>query len=111
MDATGPFNSISGTLMSIPFCIAVTLVHGTPTVTRMTTYDDAAVNGLVDRIAPISDADVSVLSAISEVDAAAQPAPALSAAIRRGGDLDRLPRPPPWTTVEALFCNENELPH
>jgi hypothetical protein len=31
MDAVkGPFNSISGTLMSIPFCIALTLLRGTP---------------------------------------------------------------------------------
>ena len=37
MDAVGPFNTISGTLMSIPFCIATTLVHGAPTTRHMTT--------------------------------------------------------------------------
>ena len=70
MDATGPFNSISGTLMSIPFCIALTLMHGTPSMKRMTTYNDLAVNGIVDRITLISDASVPVLSAVIEVDAA-----------------------------------------
>jgi 2-methylcitrate dehydratase PrpD len=70
MDAAGPFNSISGTLMSIPFCIALTLVHGTPSMARMTTYDDPVVNGIVDRIALISDAGVPVLSATIEVDTA-----------------------------------------
>ena len=49
MDAVGPFHSISGTLMSIPFCIATTLLHGAPT-SRMTTYDDPAVNELIKRI-------------------------------------------------------------
>jgi 2-methylcitrate dehydratase PrpD len=70
MDATGPFNSISGTLMSIPFCIAVTLVHGVPDMRRMTTYNDPAVNGVVDRVTLISDPDVPTLSAVVEVETA-----------------------------------------
>ena len=68
MDATGPFSSVSGTLMSIPFCIATTLVHGVPTMRHMTTYDDAAVNGLVGRIALVTDPQVPVLSAVIEVE-------------------------------------------
>jgi 2-methylcitrate dehydratase PrpD len=68
MDATGPFNSISGTLMSIPFCIATTLVHGVPDMRRMTTYNDPAVNDLVNRVKLISDVAVPVLSAIIEVE-------------------------------------------
>lgn len=68
MDATGPFNTISGTLMSIPFCIAATLLHGIPDMKRMTTYDDPAVNGLVGRIALAADAGVPILSAIIEVE-------------------------------------------
>lgn len=68
MDATGPFQSISGTLMSIPFCIATTLVHGAPSMARMTTYDDAAVNALEGRITLVSDASVPTLSAVIEVD-------------------------------------------
>lgn len=68
MDATGPFSTISGTLMSIPFCIATTLVHGIPDMKRMTTYDDAAVNGLVGRIALAADANIPILSAVIEVE-------------------------------------------
>lgn len=70
MDAVGPFNSISGTLMSIPFCIATTLVHGVPDMTRMTTYDDPAVDALIRRTRLISDATVPTLSAIIEADTA-----------------------------------------
>ena len=61
MDATGPFSTISGTLMSIPFCIAVTLVHGTPTMARMTRYDDARVNALVDHVQLIADPSIPQL--------------------------------------------------
>lgn len=68
MDATGPFKSISGTLMSIPFCVATTLIHGAPNMQRMITYDDADVNGLVQRIALISDESVPVLSAVLEAE-------------------------------------------
>jgi 2-methylcitrate dehydratase PrpD len=70
MDAAGPFNSISGTLMSIPFCIAVTLVHGVPDMRRMTTYDDPAVNGLIERITLVSDPSVPCLSAVIEAETA-----------------------------------------
>jgi 2-methylcitrate dehydratase PrpD len=68
MDAVGPFSTISGTLMSIPFCIASTLLHGIPDMKRMTTYDDPAVNGLVGRIALVADANVPILSAIIEIE-------------------------------------------
>jgi len=70
MDAKGPFHSISGTLMSIPFCIANTLLHGVPTMAAMTTYDDSAVNALIERIELISDAAVPVLCCKIEVDLA-----------------------------------------
>jgi 2-methylcitrate dehydratase PrpD len=66
MDSKGPFNSISGTLMSIPFCIATTLVRGTPTMAAMTTYDDPAVNALVDRIDLVPDEGVARLCCIIE---------------------------------------------
>src|SRR5260221_8391371 len=68
MTPIAPFHSISGTLMSIPFCIATTLVHGAPAMARMTTYDDPAVNALERRIALIADPDVPTLSAVIEVD-------------------------------------------
>ena len=68
MDAKGPFHSISGTLMSIPFCIATTLAHGTPDMRRMTTYDDPAVEALTKRIDLLSDPQVPTLSAVIEAE-------------------------------------------
>ncbi len=62
MDMKGPFHSISGTLMSIPFCIANTLLHGAPTMAMMTVYNDTAVNRLVDRVALFPDESIPVLS-------------------------------------------------
>ena len=70
MDAVGPFNSVSGTLMSIPFCIAATLLYGVPDMRRMLTYDDAAVNKLISSIKLISDAQVPTLCCKIEVDTA-----------------------------------------
>jgi 2-methylcitrate dehydratase PrpD len=70
MDAVGPFNSVSGTLMSIPFCIAATLLHGVPDMNRMTTYDDPALNDFIRRITLISDPSVPTLSCIIEADTA-----------------------------------------
>lgn len=61
MDAYGPFDSVSGTLMSIPFCIAQALVHGAPTMQRMTTYDDPQVNALERKITLVSDPQVATL--------------------------------------------------
>ncbi|WP_244592445.1 MmgE/PrpD family protein [Azospirillum palustre] len=61
MDSKGPFASISGTLMSIPFCIALTLLRGVPTMRTMTRYDDAAVNALVARVDLIADESVARL--------------------------------------------------
>ncbi|MBX6367867.1 MAG: MmgE/PrpD family protein [Rhodospirillales bacterium] len=68
MDSTGPFNSISGTLMSIPFCIAATLARGVPTMRMMTTYDDAEVNALVGRVQLVSDASIPTLCCRIEVE-------------------------------------------
>lgn len=68
MDSTGPFHSISGTLMSIPFCIAATLVRGAPSMQLMTTYDDKAVNALVPHIALAPDSAVPTLCAVIEVE-------------------------------------------
>lgn len=66
MDATGPFSSISGTLMSIPFCIATALVHGAPSMRHMTTYDDAEVNRLVGSVTLVTDPSVATLSCVIE---------------------------------------------
>lgn len=70
MDAKGPFDSVSGTLMSIPFCIALTLLRGTPSMAAMTTYDDAEVNHFAQRIDLVTDASVNVLSCVIEVETA-----------------------------------------
>jgi len=70
MDAVGPFDSISGTLMSIPFCIAATLLYGVPDMKRMTTYDDPRINDLIGRIQLIGDPKVNTLSAVIEADTA-----------------------------------------
>ncbi len=106
MDATGPFHSISGTLMSIPFCIATTLCHGVPTMGHMTRYDDPAVAALIERTTLITDPAVPVLSAIIEVDTAegtrsreqvmtpadyAYDRPRLSAMLRRIGAEEGVP--------------------
>jgi 2-methylcitrate dehydratase PrpD len=61
MDAIGPFTSISGTLMSIPFCIANTLLYGAPTMAQMTTYDDAQVQGLINKITLTADDSIKSL--------------------------------------------------
>jgi 2-methylcitrate dehydratase PrpD len=68
MDSRGPFKSITSTLMSIPFCIASTLLYGVPDMRRMTTYDDRTVTALIDRIELMSDDQVPNLSAIIEAD-------------------------------------------
>ncbi|PLC52273.1 MmgE/PrpD family protein 4 [Pollutimonas nitritireducens] len=68
MDSKGPFNSISGTLMSIPFCIANTLLYGIPDMKAMTAYDDARVNDLMTRIDLVSDENVKKLCCAIRVE-------------------------------------------
>lgn len=68
MDARGPFHSISGTLMSIPFCIASTLIHGAPSMAAMLDFDDAVVRELIPRIALVPDETVSRLCCTIELD-------------------------------------------
>ncbi|ATN37399.1 MmgE/PrpD family protein 4 (plasmid) [Rhizobium sp. ACO-34A] len=62
MDSKGPFSTISGTLMSIPFCIASTLLRGAPSMKMMTVYDDAEISSLVEKIDLIAEPSVAVLS-------------------------------------------------
>ncbi|MFA5664150.1 MmgE/PrpD family protein [Castellaniella sp.] len=73
MDARGPFNSISGTLMSIPFCIANTLLYGEPDMHRMTSYDDPAVAALMERIDLLSDESVDKLCCVIGLKINGQP--------------------------------------
>ncbi len=70
MDSQGPFNSISGTLMSIPFCIANTMIHGVPDMGMMTTYDDAQVEQMIAKIDLLATDEVPILSCRIEVDLA-----------------------------------------
>lgn len=67
MDATGPFDSVSGTLMSIPFCIANTLLYGIPDMKAMTVYDDPAVTALIPKITLVSDAAVAKLCCVIDL--------------------------------------------
>lgn len=66
MDSKGPFHSVSGTLMSIPFCIANTLLHGAPTLRAMMVYDDPEVAVLIANTDLVSDPSVAVLSCVIE---------------------------------------------
>ena len=70
MDAKGPFSSITGTLMSMPFCIASTLIRGFPTMRAMTTYDDPEVNALVERVQLLPDERVPPLSCVIDATVA-----------------------------------------
>ena len=68
MDSKGPFSTISGTLMSIPFCIAKALIRGAPTLRDMTRYDDAEVNALVERIDLVPDETVARLCCVIDAE-------------------------------------------
>lgn len=61
MDSQGPFFSVSGTLMSIPFCIATTVLSGAPSFAAMLEFDDPDVMALVERINLVSDDTVPQL--------------------------------------------------
>ncbi|MDO9525376.1 MAG: MmgE/PrpD family protein [Gemmobacter sp.] len=61
MDSKGPFSTIGGTLMSIPFCIAQTLLRGAPSMQMMTAYHDAEINALMARVDLIADPSVPTL--------------------------------------------------
>jgi len=68
MDKEGPFESISGTLMSIQFCVATSLLKGTPTIEHMTAFDDPEVTALIPRIRPTADDTLGLLACRIEAD-------------------------------------------
>lgn len=68
MGSKGPFNTITGTLMSIPFCVALTVLHGEPSMAAMVKYDDEAVIALVQKTELISDDKVNRLSCVIDVE-------------------------------------------
>lgn len=61
MDSKGPFSTIGGTLMSIPFCIAQTLLRGAPSMAMMTEYGDKEINDLVQHTDLVADDAVPTL--------------------------------------------------
>lgn len=68
MVETGPFETISDTLMSTPFCVAATLLYGEPDMRRMGTFDDAAVANMIKRIKVVDDPAIdNLMSAAIEV--------------------------------------------
>lgn len=70
MAAKGPFSSIAGTLMSVPFCIGSTLLRGVPTIQTMTTYGDPEVNALIERIQLVPDECIPPLSCVVDAHVA-----------------------------------------
>lgn len=70
MDSKGPFTTIGGTLMSIPFCMAITLLRGAPSMAMMTDYDNAEIAALVDRVELVADPGVATLCCRIELDLA-----------------------------------------
>lgn len=62
MDSQGPFSSISGTLMSVQFCLATTLLHGAPTIAHMRRFDDPEVASLMSRITLHADPGLGLLA-------------------------------------------------
>lgn len=62
MDAKGPFTTIAGTLMSIPFCISQALLRGVPTMSSMGDFNDDEVNALASRVELSSDSMLGRLS-------------------------------------------------
>jgi 2-methylcitrate dehydratase PrpD len=54
---TGPFRSAAQTVMSAPFCAALAWRTGTASFSGLRTFDDAAVNDLVQRVRLIGDPD------------------------------------------------------
>ena len=68
MDSKGPFSTIGGTLMSIPFCIAQTLLRGAPSMKMMTEYGNTEINTLLQRVELVADSDVPTLCCRIEAD-------------------------------------------
>ncbi len=65
--ARGPYARVADTLMSSVFCCACACVHGTVSMAHLAAFDDAAVTGMIERIAVVPDAEVPYPAAIAEV--------------------------------------------
>jgi 2-methylcitrate dehydratase PrpD len=55
MAARGPFDSVGGTLMSTPFCVALVFVDGQPTLEGLYKFGDPKIRQLMDRIDHVPD--------------------------------------------------------
>ena len=67
MDSKGPFKTQTAHTMSIPYCVALTLVRGAPFSTRpLNVFNDEEVYSLVRKVDLVTDNEVPNLSAIIE---------------------------------------------
>jgi 2-methylcitrate dehydratase PrpD len=55
MASRGPFDSVGATLMSTPFCVALTFVDGQATLEGLTRYSDPKLNDLIKKIEHLPD--------------------------------------------------------
>jgi 2-methylcitrate dehydratase PrpD len=62
----GPFSSFPGTVMSAPFCVALTLVRGEPTMDGLNDFVDKDVLQLAQKVSVIADEAIPRLSCIIE---------------------------------------------
>lgn len=58
MAARGPFDSVGGTLMSTPFCVALTLVDGQATLEGLYRFDDRNIKDLIEKTEHIPDESI-----------------------------------------------------
>jgi len=58
MNARGPFTSVGGTLMSTPFCLAMTLVDGQATLEGLHRFEDQKIKELIEKTDHIPDESV-----------------------------------------------------
>lgn len=70
LDSQGPFTTVTGTLMSTPFCVATTLIHGEPTMQTIADFGDTDVQRLTQAIVAVPDDDVPPLSCVLEIETA-----------------------------------------
>lgn len=70
LDAQGPFGSTTATLMSTPFCVATTFIHGEPTMEAIARFDDEAVNTLAKITSAVAYAQMPALSCMLELELA-----------------------------------------
>jgi 2-methylcitrate dehydratase PrpD len=67
LDSQGPFSTVTGTLMSTPFCMATTLIHGEPTMEAIADLSEGAAMELTRRIETAADAEIPPLSCVTEL--------------------------------------------